>query len=363
MVDSTIGAIFTARYLLLSLESGEPRRTACALAFEGTHRASIRVLSRRARQLIQTAEALAHRMHDPHALGFVTLMQGITAYFRGSWRQALEASDRAGAIFCDSCKGATWELATANAYATYALFHLGAWAELSERVSTLVDAACRRNNDYAAALLRVPFGMIAWLARGDIDGARAEADNAIRNCSSSSFQLQRALHFCAIEQIDQYAGDGPAAWHRAQEIWPALRRSLLLNIEPVCLLALQVRANAALLAKPSTPSILRIAMRDVRRIYRMKETGARPVGELIHAAVLVRRGKMEAGLALLRKAAAGFDEADMAIHAAAARHRLGELLGGAEGQGMVDAAAALMRTQRIKDPSRVTAMLVPGRSD
>ena len=67
MADTTIGSIFAARYLLLSLASGEPRRTARALAFEGTHRASIRVQSTGAMELIQTAEALAQRIDDPHA--------------------------------------------------------------------------------------------------------------------------------------------------------------------------------------------------------------------------------------------------------------------------------------------------------
>ena len=53
----------------------------------------------------------------------------------------------------------------------------------------------------------------------------------------------------------------------------------------------------------------------------------------------------------------------MAIHAAATRHRLGELLGGEEGREMVDAARAVMLAQRIKSPDRVAAMLLPGFAD
>jgi len=362
MVDTTIGAIFASRYLLLSLASGEPRRTARALAFEGTHRASIRVQSTGAMELIRTAEALAQRIDDPHVYGFATLMGGIAAYFKGNYRRALEACDRAGAIFRDSCKGATWELATANTYATYSLFNLGEWAELSERVPLLLDAAHRRNNEYAASLLRVPFGMVAWLARGDIDGARREAENAIKKCSSSTFQLQHAMHFLAMEQIEQYAGDGRAAWKRVEETWPALRRSLLLKIGSVRLLALQLRANSALLAR-SGSAIPRVAIRDAARIGRMKTGGAKPVAQLIQAAVLVKRGDTEAAVALLKTAATGFDDGEMAIHAAATRHRLGELVGGEEGRRMVDTARAVMLAQSVNSPARVTAMLVPGLAD
>jgi hypothetical protein len=79
MVDTTIGAIFTARYLLLSLAGGEPRRTARALAFEGIHRASIQVRSTAATRLIETARALAQRIGDPHVEGFTLLMGGVAS--------------------------------------------------------------------------------------------------------------------------------------------------------------------------------------------------------------------------------------------------------------------------------------------
>ena len=170
------------------------------------------------------------------------------------------------------------------------------------------------------------------------------------------------MHFLAMEQIEQYAGDGRAAWKRVEETWPALRRSLLLKIGSVRLLALQLRANSALLAR-SGSAIPRVAIRDAARIGRMKTGGAKPVAQLIQAAVLVKRGDTEAAVALLKTAATGFDDGEMAIHAAATRHRLGELVGGEEGRRMVDAARAVMLAQRVNSPARVTAMLVPGLAD
>jgi hypothetical protein len=55
-----------------------------------------------------------------------------------------------------------------------------------------------------------------------------------------------------------------------------------------------------------------------------------------------------------------FERADMRLYAAAARHRLGNLLGGERGQQLVAEAEAWMTEQRIKNPAAMTRMLAPG---
>jgi hypothetical protein len=49
----------------------------------------------------------------------------------------------------------------------------------------------------------------------------------------------------------------------------------------------------------------------------------------------------------------------MALHATVARRRLGELLGGNEGAGLVVAADAWMREHGVRDPDRMAALLAP----
>ncbi len=65
--------------------------------------------------------------------------------------------------------------------------------------------------------------------------------------------------------------------------------------------------------------------------------------------------------ALLERAEAGFEAADMALHAACARRRLGQVIGGDEGRTLIAAANEWMRGQEIKNPERMAAMIAPGR--
>jgi hypothetical protein len=65
----------------------------------------------------------------------------------------------------------------------------------------------------------------------------------------------------------------------------------------------------------------------------------------------------------LRDSAQRLEALDMPLHAAAARWRLGGLLGGAEGRALIEQADAELRQRGIVNPARLTAMLAPGFPD
>ena len=104
-------------------------------------------------------------------------------------------------------------------------------------------------------------------------------------------------------------------------------------------------------------------------LRRMREDGMpldQPAESQDHAAVtlaerLARRHLSETHRPLSQIAAeAGFAAVDMALHANAARRRLGELVGGAAGDLLVRESDRSMAEQGIRHPARMTAALAPG---
>ena len=86
-----------------------------------------------------------------------------------------------------------------------------------------------------------------------------------------------------------------------------------------------------------------------------------PLALLLRAGAAATRGESSRAVPLLESAEAGLLAAEMALHAAAARRRRGELIGGETGRGLVAATDAWMAGQSIKNPERMVAMLAPGR--
>jgi hypothetical protein len=84
---------------------------------------------------------------------------------------------------------------------------------------------------------------------------------------------------------------------------------------------------------------------------------------MIHAGIASIRGETRRALELFASAEKGCQVGDMQLHAAAARRRRGQLLGGEEGRVLVEAADAWMGQQGIVAPERMAAMLAPGRFD
>jgi hypothetical protein len=87
---------------------------------------------------------------------------------------------------------------------------------------------------------------------------------------------------------------------------------------------------------------------------------ANPLAGLIQAEIASSRGEHPEAIRLLTEAMEGFSSAEMGLFEAATRRRLGQLLGGDEGNRLINEADSWMTNQRIKNPARLTRMLVPG---
>src|SRR5262249_55188535 len=106
--------------------------------------------------------------------------------------------------------------------------------------------------------------------------------------------------------------------------------------------------------------LLRQAEQDAKRLAREVRMDALPVAQLLRAAAAFQRGDPKACLALLEAASTGFDRAEMALLAACARRRKGEILAGTEGRDLVAAADRAMTDLGVKRPERWVLVQAPG---
>src|SRR5262249_39989505 len=126
---------------------------------------------------------------------------------------------------------------------------------------------------------------------------------------------------------------------------------------------LRARAALALARETSRESerarLLRAAAADAGRLQQTGAPWALPLAALVRAGIAAIRGDAEGAARMCDHAAYGFDAVDMALYAAAAPRRRGEIIGGDEGRELIDAADAMMKRELIRKPERMAAVLAP----
>jgi serine/threonine protein kinase/tetratricopeptide (TPR) repeat protein len=362
-IDLIRAADFQSRHLLLALRAGEPFRVARAMAMEAAQTASRGGPTRkRALEIAQRAEELAHRVGHPHAIGLSIWARGVGAYLVGHWKQAAELCDEAAEVLRDQCTGVTWELSIAHRFMLNSLLNLGHIAEVSRRVPALLAAALEQGNLFAAMDLRTRLNLI-WLAADDPTHARAEVIEALKAWPHEGFHLQHYTSMHALAQIELYTGDSEVAWKHMEGQLGALEKSMLLRIQVLRIEAMHLKARAALATAGTSnrkEHRLKVAEIMAQRIAKEQIAWAMPFASVVRAGVAHQRGEASRAVGLLSEAVESFDLADIDLYAAATRRRLGEALGGERGRQLVAEADAWMRNQEIQDPAAMTRMLTPG---
>jgi hypothetical protein len=364
LVDTIRAADFQMRHLLLALRAGEPYRVSRALAVEAGYHAMSGGRGRAHTQsVLRTNRALAERIQHqhPHALGLATMVEGMAAFLDGRWKLSRDIHQRAESILRDRCRGVAWELATARLMWSVALFFLGELGTLADRLPVLLKEAESRGDLYEATDLRIRISHANWLAADDPERARREVSEAIGHWPRNEFYIQHWWSLIANVEIFLYEGQGETAWELITREWPKLKRSFLMRIQYIRIETLYHRGAAALAVAGASSvrrqRLLKVAEEDARRIRRENMEWANPLAQVIDAGVAASRGNRVHAADLLREAEAGFEKAEMALYAAAARRRRGELIGGSDGQALIDSADDWMSRQRVRNPARMTAMI------
>ncbi len=366
MVDTLRGSVLQTRGSLMALSTGEPMRIARALTTEVAFLGSAGPRAEgRTNRVLAAARAAAERAADRHIAASLVSSEGFAEYMFGHFPRARELLEQALPLLSSSsARGGQFWLKITRQFYIWSLYHGGAWARLCEIVPEYLGDAEARGDLYFATNLSIGYPAQYWLVRDDVDGARRQRELRMSEWSRNKWDNQHWWSYAGEVSAELYAGDGPAAWQCSLDVWPQLRKSLLLHIHTVQVEWRYLRGCAALAAMRAKPddraSLLRSAERDARKLRGQHAEWARAFGHVVAAGVHSQRGNTDAAVASLRRASHSFDEARMKIHGAAVRQRLGRLLAGDEGRAMVEAATAAMREEAIVNPERVADQLAPG---
>lgn len=347
LISTIHGAANSSRYLRLALASGDRQHLALGYGFEAMYLAAA---GARARKSVERAIALCQEYMPEADAGynraFRRYVVGQSHYLMGDFREAVEAYVGAEPLFLASCRNVSWELNNGRIFWGNALYEQGAHRELDRLYDIWLADADERGDTYmgaAAAIARARRTIIRTANREE--ALEQIADGAARWVSPylGFHHISEIICRSHVEMVAQRPADSLAIMIRGAH---DLRTSLLGKVQiPRLHFATQTAYSAIELAANTTSEserrrLLRLALSRARSMRREKARYALARARLVEASAALVLAVRESALVELRRAAAEFEElGDCLTHAAVAA-RLGEVLGGDEGDVLLAQARA-----------------------
>jgi hypothetical protein len=362
MVDVLLGACMQARHLILALRAGDRFQVLRAATLEMGQLASLGGSeTKRERAVREMAKDLVASSGSAEAEAIFDSALGAHHFLRGHWKQARQAHDRSHAKHAQ--RHTPWQ-AHGTLFGVNALYLLGDIKELDRRLARICADARDRGDLYTTVNFASTSTITRFLAADDPAGARRQLREAMAQWSQTRFFAQHWQAMAFEPDIDLYVGDGAGAHDRFMRDLPALKRSLLLNVQFVRAITAYTHGRCAVAAIEARPRQRRArlaeARRMIRRLERERMPWTAPLAAIVKAAAENAAGSRATAIGALRVAVESAEAAHMSMHAAAARHRLGELLGGSDGDKLAQSALRALAAQGIRNPERWVAIYLPG---
>ena len=362
LVDHIVATAMKSRVLVAALRAGDRLHAARASALVTMDiSANGGPETATAHALHALAQDLAKREPDPSARTTLLISRGMAAVQRGQFKEAKAALDPIQAAMTNRRIGQQ----SALLFTLSSIHLLGDLKDLTERHARALAEADERGNRFVSVAVRTSTAAAVWLAADDPDRARRELSDAMSQWAQAKFSNQEWRATVYGAEIDLYAGDFERAYQRVEGLERALKRNFFLFVHYVRSLTAFIQGRAAVASAAGvSPSRRRARLTEARRYARQLERERMPwttaLASIVRAALAHAEGDRPRTLAALRAAMDEANEANIALHAAAARHELGLLMGGDEGEQLVREAEEAMKTRGVAAPSRYAAMLVPG---
>jgi len=364
-VDPLTARMYQLEHLRQCLEVGEPRRIVRAIAGHAayiSHAGSAGAVE--AGRLLDQSRGIA-AVHGLRGERYIPVCAGLAAYNVGAWRTALDYFDAA------LPKVGASNTRDASAAVIYSMcgqwildcnFYLGDLQGMLRRHAeclAILRAEGDRAND---GRLGVGMYVFAALAADDPGLAAQELTATLGRWPRGGFARERAAAFLAARAIDIYRGDGPRAWARCAERWPAFAASYLYQGQHGRVFGEFWRGAAALQAARASAgresaALWSVAEACATKITRQRVRWADPFADLLKAATLAQRDRHEPARRALGVAVAGLEGVGMRLWTAAARWQAARMDGDA---AQCATQEELMRACGVVAPGRMASALAPG---
>lgn len=363
--DAIRGAYFAFRALDLASRARDPERTTRYLAFVGAAilASAGGALERWGKRMLAMAEQEIERRGEPELVGTLLVCKGQVAILDGRWREALTLSDRALEILVERCRNVGWEKNFAHMGTLRALEELGHQRESMVRVERFLREAAQAGDVYARVTAQIWRGLNR-LALGNVDGARADADAAVRAWSPQGYHVQHLYAMRVHLHADLYEGKPYAAMARLDRDRRAIDASFLTRVPTGRIDVALMRGRTALalarLDQRRRPELLATVDRIAKALGKEARLDAVAHASLLEAGTCALRGDRSRAIARYATARAGFASLSMELLEACAKHRESELVGGSRGEQLRAEALATMANQDIREPHAWLKLWAPG---
>jgi len=361
LVDPVRGAEFQSRGLLLALDLGEPVRVGRTLAVEATFLAAQGQRTRdRSRKVIARARQLSDETGDPHLEALTSTVSGVIDYFDSNLEPAVATLERGERLFRD-VPGEVWGFNGARMFLMFALRVKGEVGKLGTCYDEFVRDADARGDNYLSTVTRWS-GAIVWLARDDLDRARAELARVRWAPPDRTVHLQHYYEIEALIDLALYEGRSEGVGELERRL-VSLSRSMLTRVQMTRCLSRWLRGRLALYeaaAGRDPRARLRVVRAQATRLEQEGVAHATLWATLLRAGVQNQVGHAQRAVELLRSAESQCRRGGYQSLLGAVQLRLAELAAGPSAPALADAGRAVLRAEGVARPERFAALLTPG---
>ena len=360
VADPVTAFSYFGRYLLGALDSGDVDLICKGLVYEAAYRAMSG--SRGAssvEELLQESGALAQDASG-QTLAFWNGMASFAFCCLGRWTDSMRHGKRATELASVQRGHNSWELHAFQLYRLVSGVFSGQWSNFDEEVELALRGATARGDMYATTNLRTRIMPYVLLARDQPEAAAAEAADAAEDWNWPTVNVQHIWAYTSRLDAVLYARDA----ERLLELWPTAWREIRTSIQYRQIQHLRVEAGylrgrvALFHAGTDRAGALHELRKAISGLRRERVAWATVLRLMLQGSYHQLVGNDEAATRALVQAVGFGVEAEMPLHVAAVRLRLGQMLGEA-GRSVERQGSRWLAEHGFVSPDACVEMLMP----